>query len=106
MAGFYIWETADLEVSVTGEGNPLEGYEDIVVSIAQPGRELHLTGDELGIDVDAQTVNVHLAQEQTGRFKAGTAEIQLNVYYSDTERDTSAKGKLDVYDNLYRQVMP
>lgn len=106
MAGFYMWETADLAITLTGDGNPLEDYSKVVVSIYQPYGRVDLTDDSLGIDVDAQTINVHMTQEQTGKFKAGTAEIQVNVYYSDTERDTSAKGVLTVYDNLYRQAMP
>ena len=107
MASFYQYETADLRLTIDdGQGGtPLEGYDRIVVSIRQARARLDLTGDDLGVDVPASTINVHLTQEQTGAFEAAPAQVQVNVYYSDSERDVTAKGEVKVLDNLYKQVI-
>lgn len=106
-AGFYLWETTDISIKLSGDGNPLEGWERIVVSIAQNGRPvLELFDEDLGIDVSESRINVHLTQEQTGSFREGDAVVQVNVYYSDSERDVSVKGHLTVLDNLHKKVMP
>lgn len=48
---------------------------------------------------------MHLSQEETGKFKQGPVELQVNFYYEDTERDTSTKVLIDAEDNLYKKVM-
>lgn len=107
--GFYRYETANFPlriVSKQGEEKPLEDYQSIRVSIAQPGVEPeHLTEKDVGVDVEESRINVHLTQEQTGKFREGAAKLQVNIYYIDTERNTTAQGKLVVKENLYKQVM-
>lgn len=111
--GFFVFETYDLALELTADdgSNPLDGYNEIVVTIAQGSTKVDITGDALG--VEDNTINVHLTQEQTAKFspsanpnQTATARIQVNVYYENTERDVSVQGELAVYDNLYRKVMP
>lgn len=103
MAGFYVYETADLDYILTGVDDPLGDYEHIVISIVQGGKRIDLTEADVG--VEGNTIHVHLTQEQTGQFREGSASTQVNVYYVDTERDVSVKGTIEVRDNLYKQVM-
>lgn len=105
MAGFYLWETANLTLRIAGE-DALTDYEHVIVSIAQHGSlVVELDETVLGIDPAEQTINVHLTQEQTGSFSKGAADVQVNIYYTDTERDATCKGQIDVLDNLHKQVM-
>lgn len=103
MAGFYIWETADLAITLSEP--VLVDYKEVIVSIAQTGtKPLHLTDDDVQV-TDESTITISLSQEQTGQFHEGAAKIQVNVLFESSERDTTAKGTLDVLDNLYKQVM-
>ena len=111
MAGFYQWETKSFGIRLVPkeeqpEFAPLDGLEHIVVSIVQKGiAQVDLTEDDILIDPDESLLTIRLGQEQTGQFIEGKAKIQVNLYYENTERDTSAKGVLEVYGNLYEKVM-
>lgn len=103
MAGFYIYETYDLHITLSEDA--LADAEQVVVSIVQGKVALHFTGAQVGVD-GANALNVRLSQEDTARFTPGMrAKVQVNVRYADSGRDTSAQGELEVYDNLYREVM-
>lgn len=103
-AHFYIYETVDLPI-VLSDPDALQNYEKVVVSISQTDiYELNIS-DGLGIDVDNATINVHLTQEDTAKFKKGTAKVQVNIMYQDTQRDVSAMAQIDVLDNLYKEIM-
>lgn len=104
MAGFYIYETYDLQITLS-DPSALDDYKTVVVSLAQGKTKLNFTDP----GIDEGVINVHLSQEQTALFKpssnANKVTVQVNIYYTDTERDTSAQGFLEVYDNLYREVI-
>ena len=103
-AHFYIYETVDLPI-VLSDPTALQDYEKVVVSISQTDyHELNIS-DGLGIDVDNATINVHLTQEQTAKFRKGVAKIQVNIKYKNTNRDVSAMAHIDVFDNLYKEIM-
>jgi len=114
MAGFYQWETEPLKIRVRykdGQGNPLEGYRLIVVSLDQGvGRGLY-HGDyffEEGspdVDVAEQTINLYLDQEESGKYAAGPTDVQVNILYSDRERDVTVEGEIEVWKNLYPKEM-
>lgn len=111
MKGFYKYETVDIPLVFT-PNEVLEGYKHIVVSIAQDKSVLvNKKEDELEIDVPENKITVHLSQEETARFDGGDrnnpgkAKIQVNIYYNNSERDVSTVGMLDVYDNLYKEVI-
>lgn len=104
MAHFYVWETVDFPIHLTPK-EALQDYDHIIVSIGQGQVLINKSDDELGIDVDEGLINIHLSQEETGKFVKGKAELQVNIYYTSTERDTSVKAKIDVKDNLYKEVM-
>ena len=55
--------------------------------------------------LDEHTFTVRLSQEQTARFKEGTAEVQFNFFNSAGDRCPSKKAKLLVKDNLLKQVI-
>lgn len=111
MKGFYRYETVDIPLVFT-PNEVLEGYKHIVVSIAQDkSTRVNKTEDDIDIDVAENKITVHLSQEETGMFDGGDrnnprkAQIQVNIYYNNAERDVSTVGILDVYDNLYKEVI-
>lgn len=113
MASFYKYETVDIPLIFTPSG-VLDGYKHIVVSLAQCGETLvnkTEEDDDLDIDVANDTITLHLSQEDTGLFSGGDigsplkANVQVNIYYNNTERDVSAVKSIDVYENLYSKVI-
>jgi len=111
MARFYRYETVDIPLKLTPTG-VLENYSKIVVSIAQDGMvQINKTNNELGIDIETDTITLSLSQEETSKFAGGKegnpriAEIQVNIYYASTERDVSTTGTIEVYENLYKEVI-
>lgn len=111
MASFYKYETVEIPLKFTPEG-VLNGYKHIMVSIVQNGIvQVDKSEEELNIDTEEDTITVLLSQEETGMFMGGdlqepiTAQIQVNIYYENAERDVSTIGEIDVYNNLYSKVM-
>lgn len=105
MAGFYVYETYPLAIVLKKEG-VLNDYKEVVVTISQGKTSIDLTGDRIGVDTETSTINIHLSQEETAKFTPKReAKIQVNVYYTDQERDVSAQGTLEVMDNLYKELM-
>lgn len=104
-AGFYRYETETLTIQLD-PADALTDFKDVVVSIHQQnGAKLDRFAADLDIDAEAGTIGIYLSQEDTGQFKAGTATVQVNIYFVDTERDTTATGQITVYNNLYPKVM-
>lgn len=112
MAYFFIWETVDFPLQLSFKDSSIEGkvldeYDKIVVSLKQGNVLLEKTDDDLGIDTEEDILNLHLSQEETAMFKANKqVTLQVNIYYDDTERDTSFETFIDVYDNLHKELMP
>jgi len=104
MVYFYAWETVDITITLDRE-NALVDCDDVVVSIGQIGSRVLHKSDELDIDENSNTIIMHLEQRETGKFVEGEANVQVNLYYSNGERDTSAKAVIYVRDNLYREAM-
>ena len=111
MSSFYQWETVDLELVIEDDdGTPktgvLDGVRDVAVSLAQGCTRLDVHIDDLHIDAEASTIDLHLSQEEAGRFSAKEeVVVQVNILYENGERDVTEKGFVHVYDNLYRRVM-
>lgn len=111
MKGFYRYETVDIPMVFT-PNNVLEGYHHIIVSLAQ-NNNLKITKkeNELDIDVAHNKITFSLSQEETGMFQASDdetsryAKIQVNIYYNNQERDVSTVGLLEVFENLYAEVI-
>ena len=111
MAYFFVYETKDFPLKIVkngeGEGKVLEGYEKIIVSLKQGTTLIEKDETKLGIDVENDIINLHLSQEETGAFSTlEQVKLQVNIYYTDTERDTSQETYIDVYDNLHKEIMP
>lgn len=111
MAHFYTYETVEIPLEFTPNG-VLQDYSHIVVTIRQEGVvEINKTENDLGIDVENNVINLSLSQEETSKFIGGNgktkrvAEIQVNIYYTNTNRDVSSVEYIDVYDNLYKRVI-
>ena len=104
MVYFYAWETVDITITLDRE-NALVDCDDVVVSIGQIGSRVLHKSDELDIDENSNTIIMHLEQRETGKFVEGEANVQVNLYYSNGERDTSSKAVIYVRDNLYREAM-
>ena len=112
MAHFYKYETVDIPLKFTPTG-VLENYSHIVVSIGQKGIvQIDKTEEDSGLEIDVEndTIVLSLSQEETGKFTGGDsisnkAQIQVNIYYDNAERDVSTVGTIDVYNNLYEKVI-
>lgn len=112
LASFFQYETATIPIRLIKKGVPaeessgiLEGYSQIVISLDQAGILMNKTGEELGIDVENDTITLPLSQEETAQFQPGRVDLQINVYYENTERDVSEQCQLSVKKNLYKKVM-
>ena len=105
-AGFYIFETKPLTLKFKPDG-VLVNSREIIVTILQgvSGAMVEKTGADLTINLAENAVELHMSQEETAKFQPGTALIQVNILYDDEERDTSVQGKMNVYDNLHREIM-
>ena len=105
MPYFYEWETVDLIITLDEE-DALVDYSDVIVSLNQWGfRSINKDASELDIDVNSNTIMLHLSQRESGRFREGEALLQVNIYYDDAERDTSEMASIEVRNNLYKEVM-
>ena len=106
MSSFYRFETKEFTLNFTPNG-VLDGYSKIVVSLAQSGIEkVSKTNDDLVIDVTNNKIIVDFSQEDTSLFRPGEdAELQVNIYYENTERDVSKKATIKVLDNLHKKIM-
>ena len=110
-AFFYQYVTAELKLLVRGEGKPLEGYEEIVVSLDQgKGRgcyhgDYFFDAGSAEVDVDESAITVYLTQEESGKYAAVSTKVQVNIYYADHERDATLEGRVQVRENLYPRVI-
>lgn len=103
--GFYQWETATLTIHIGKVKDVFVDTRDIVLSVVQGTIRCDFHKDALVIDEENNLVSAHLSQEDTGKFRVGTAAVQMNIYYDDAERDATGEGELTVLRNVYRQVM-
>ena len=110
MAKFYRFETVDIPLKFTPTG-VLNDYKHIVVTISQDNMiKIDKTEDELIINENEDRIILSLSQEETGKFAGGKttpriADIQVNIYYETAKRDVSTVGTIEVYDNLYKEVI-
>ena len=113
---FFVYETVsiplDLEDVRDPEAKVLENYKKVVVDISQYDKKrIRKWDDVLGIDVENNRINVSLSQEETALFDGGTKEspkkalIQVNIYRTDTERDTTFEEYINVYRNQHDEVI-
>lgn len=104
--GIHQLETADFLIELTGDvEGVLSDTVDIVVSAVQGATRIDYHKDELIIDVDAGTIGVKFAQEDSGKFSPGSVAVQVNILYGDGRRVVSESGVFAIYSNLYREVM-
>ena len=103
-AGFYQYQTYDAKIRLKREG-ALRDAARVKVTISQLGEKVEYNEEVLGIDAEEGVINLHMEQADTGRFCEGTAKLQVNVLYDDARRNVTAKAKLEVYDNLHKEVM-
>lgn len=104
MVSIYRYETATLPLKFKPTG-VLNDYKHIIVSIAQNGIQVDKDENDLTIDTTNDTITLSLTQEDTGKFKSQRAEIQVNIYYNNEERDVSTRGAVVFLDNLYKKVI-
>ena len=103
MAGFYVYETKDVTITIFPPG-ALQDLKDCICSIVQAHIKVEKTLADMTIVGDS--LKFHLSQEETALFCPGLpAYVQVNLYYEDTERDTTTTGMLEVMDNLHKAVM-
>lgn len=103
-AGFYQYETADLEITLEKDQVFVDA-KDVVVSIVQGSTRIDYHADQLDIDTETNTILMHITQEDAGMFGNSSAVVQVNVLYEDGERDVSAQGTISIFANLFKEVM-
>lgn len=105
--GFHRYETEPLMLVIERDGvdRPLEGYARIAVSFDQRDGAHHedflFEQGAPEVDVENSTINLHFTQEQSGRFLAEPANVEVNILYQDGERGATCEGKVNVFRNLY-----
>ena len=105
-SSFYIWETVSWVLQLIDENasSVLDGAEQVVVSFKQGTTRVDIKNP--GLDVQNDQINIRLEQEQTALFNPGPVQLQVNIYYDNTERDTTVQAAIEALDNLYRRIMP
>ena len=108
---FYAFETVDFPLQLTAEDfSPvLDDVKNVVISLAQQNTvivEKDMSSNDVSLDTENDIVNLHLTQEDTGAFAPNIdAEIQVNILYNNSLRDTSARGLIAVKPNLHNKTM-
>lgn len=103
MPYFYIYETVTFPIQLS-DPEALKNCDKVVVTISQ--KDVQVNIDDPSIDEETGRLSIWLSQNDTAKFKKGTATIQVNIYYLDKERDVTTTAKIQVLDNLYKKVMP
>lgn len=105
----YTYTTPSFTISFK-EAGVLTDYEKIVVSLKQDG-VAQIDKNDLEVDLENETITVVFTQEDTGKLDGGspeeptTANLQVNIYYEDEDRNCTSIQTLDVIDNLYQGVI-
>lgn len=76
------------------------------VTYSQHRTTLDVLSDDVTYDGTDTTVSVSLTQTQTGMFKSGKVDIQINWIYPDDTRDAVIIKSYDMDENLMPRVMP
>ena len=87
-------------------GIDLTTYDEVKVSLVQGRVKYHKTPDSISYDSEESksTVLASFTQEETGKLRKGTAEVQVNFMLNDG-RDAVLVKEIEVDEQLYEQVM-
>lgn len=103
MPYFYVYETVTFPIQLS-DPDALQDSEKVVVTISQ--KSVKLDKENPSLDKETGRITLYLNQEETAMFKPkSTADIQVNIYYENGERDVTNTAKIRVLDNLYKKVM-
>ena len=112
MPFFYAWETVDFPIQIKAEDGTtgiLTGLSNLIITMLQGSGKIvekDLSSPDVAIDTENDIINLHLTQEDTGTFTPEIyADIQVNFFYDNSERDTTAEAKIFVKRNLHAKVM-
>ena len=70
--------THALDMTLDDQSINLNGAADVYVSINQNGTQLDFSGDRVSIAGNGYQLTVYLTQEETLKFRYGTAVAQIN----------------------------
>ena len=115
MSGFTAYETVNLQLQIDPAGS-LDNYAEIMVSIVQGSSRVDKPYEQGSPEIDGDTINLRLEQEETGKFTyyeptpcgevdTRNPRIQVNVLYTDEERATTDIKILDIWEQLYNEMM-
>lgn len=111
MEQIYTYTTPSYTISFK-ESNVLTDYNKVVVTLKQDGiAQIDKFNDDLDIDSEEDTITVEFTQEETGKLYGGKkdnpnyAELQVNIYYEDEDRNSTSTENIKVYSNLYEDVI-
>lgn len=107
LTSIYLYETVDLEITLTtdDESSVLEDVKDVIVTFQQSGVNRCEKSLGSGVEIEDETLFVHLSQEDTSAMVEGGILVQVNILYNSEERDVSVIGQLEVLNNLHREIM-
>lgn len=90
-------------IDLTVEGWDLSGAEAFV-TFRQGPRKVTLTDASMELVGEDTIITVDLTQLQTGRFKAGECEVQVN-WVEEGKRNATEIRKVEVAQNLLDEVV-
>lgn len=101
--------THAIDMTLDSQTVNLNDAEDVYVSINQNGTKLDFSGDRVAIADNGYQLSVYLTQEETMRFRYGTAVAQINWIETDLAGHRSRVATdpfvLDIGQQLMRQVL-
>lgn len=108
--GFFLWETVDLPLEIYREDGTtgiLQGLKNVIISFQQGKILIEKDKDspDVSIDTEHDTINIHMSQEDTGAFREGEVDVQINLLYDSHERDTTCEAVITALRNLHKAVM-
>lgn len=95
--------TPTFRLTFTEEGLDLRNAANVFVTFCGRGVTITKTGEAL--TVGEKEIDVFLEQEETGKFEAGTVNIQANWTTPDGKRIASVIAAAEITPQLLRQVI-
>lgn len=95
--------TPTIKLKLTGID--LELLKDVFVTFQQGSFELTKTGDEVTIDTDSAVIKVVLTEEETLKFRANPAAVQIRAVTKDDSVIASTIKNINIGDVLYEEVI-
>lgn len=104
MESFYQYESVAFPLRLIEPGTALYDQAEVICTLKQGRRRL--TKKNPPLNERTGVVTLKLSQKETGMFKPGFVQLQVNVFYKNEERDVTDKALIKVLENLHGKEMP